>query len=375
MIPRRRSGLLGRELLGVAADARERRLEVVADAAQEVVLRRVELDEPAVLGLDLGEQLGVADRDRDLAREQLEQVLVGALPAPRRRQVPDEHAEVLARRPRSSARTGTGSPGTTSSIGISRGSTSSTPAVDHPERARRARRRRGARGTRAARRGVIDSIASRIRPSSSFRRCEIARRGGCGSRRGGRARRRPAARAASTRSPAETRSTAARDRPQRRARSAARSGGEEDARDDRDGDREQQDARDAVESASLAGVRDEEHDDAEAGERAGPRRRSGRASGGSGTRASREVAVRTGALGSAAASAMRLGTRPRPAPRSCGGRCRRPPSASRSDSHRGSVTRRPAGRPRPGGSRSRGPSGGGPACSGRARPSGGAGAS
>ena len=44
MIPRRRSGVSAAELLGVAADARERRLEVVADAAQEVVLRRVELE-------------------------------------------------------------------------------------------------------------------------------------------------------------------------------------------------------------------------------------------------------------------------------------------------------------------------------------------
>ena len=88
-------GPLRVELLRVRADARQRRLQVVADATQEIVLRRVELLEPPGLGLDLGEQLGVADGDRDLAREELEEVLIGDVPAARGGQVPDEDAEAL----------------------------------------------------------------------------------------------------------------------------------------------------------------------------------------------------------------------------------------------------------------------------------------
>ena len=81
MIPSRRSGPVLVELLGVRPDARQRRLEVVAHAAQEVVLGGVELEQLLVLGLDRGEQLGVADGRGHLAREQLEQVLVGAAPS------------------------------------------------------------------------------------------------------------------------------------------------------------------------------------------------------------------------------------------------------------------------------------------------------
>ena len=57
MMPSRRSGRSSVELLGVGADARQRRLEVVADAAEEVVLGGVELEQLGVLRLDLGEQL------------------------------------------------------------------------------------------------------------------------------------------------------------------------------------------------------------------------------------------------------------------------------------------------------------------------------
>ena len=53
--------------------------------------------QPPVLVLDPRVQLGVADRRADLDREQLEQVLVGALPAAGRRQVPGRDAEHLAR--------------------------------------------------------------------------------------------------------------------------------------------------------------------------------------------------------------------------------------------------------------------------------------
>ena len=96
MIPSRRSGRSWLELLRVGADAGQRRLQVVADAAEEVVLGRVELQQLGVLRLDLGEQLGIADGGRHLAREQVEEVLVGRLPAARRGQPTDEHAEVLA---------------------------------------------------------------------------------------------------------------------------------------------------------------------------------------------------------------------------------------------------------------------------------------
>ncbi len=44
-------GLLGGELVGVRPDSGQRRLQVVGDAAQEVVLLGVELDQPLVLGL------------------------------------------------------------------------------------------------------------------------------------------------------------------------------------------------------------------------------------------------------------------------------------------------------------------------------------
>jgi len=102
--PRQPVGLLGddreaavgpvvRELLGVRPDARERRLEVVAHAPQEVVLRRVELEELGVLRIHSLEQLGVPDRHRDLRGEQVEEVLIGCLPRARRRQPSDDEAQ------------------------------------------------------------------------------------------------------------------------------------------------------------------------------------------------------------------------------------------------------------------------------------------
>ena len=95
MIASRRSGSLPRQLLGVGPDARQRRLEVVADAAQEVVLGGVELEELGVLRLDRGEQLGIAQRHPDLGGEHLEEVLVGALPRPHDRHVPEQDADAL----------------------------------------------------------------------------------------------------------------------------------------------------------------------------------------------------------------------------------------------------------------------------------------
>ena len=98
MIARRRSGLRGVELLRVRPDAGQRGLQVVADAPEEVVLGGVELEELVVLELHRGEQLGVADRGGHLAGEELQQVLVGRLPAARRGQPPDQHAKVLTTR-------------------------------------------------------------------------------------------------------------------------------------------------------------------------------------------------------------------------------------------------------------------------------------
>ena len=134
MIPRRRSGRSLAELVRVGPDAGQRGLEVVADAAQELVLGGVELQELGVLRLDLGEQLGVAHRDGDLVREQVQEVLVGALPATRGRQPAEEHAEHVAADAQDPLAAGAISPGTTSSIGIGRGSPSDDGRVDHPER-------------------------------------------------------------------------------------------------------------------------------------------------------------------------------------------------------------------------------------------------
>ena len=189
MIPRRRSGRSSSELVGVGADAGQRRLEVVADAAEEVVLGRIELEQLGVLGLDLGEQLGVPDGDRDLAREQLEEVLVGALPAPRRRQVTDEDTRVPPRRragrpgpaaarpgrapPTGSGagrRGGSGSRSSRSGLGVG-----GRPPGEELRRRRAARRSRSRRGSGPAR-----GCGARGR-----------RRAGCGSRRAGPARRRP----------------------------------------------------------------------------------------------------------------------------------------------------------------------------------------
>ena len=156
------------ELLRVAADAGERRLEVVRDAAQEVVLRLVELDQPAVLVLDPRVQLGVADRRRDLDREQLQQVLS----ARSQRRVAGRCPTITPRTwpaATSSARTGMGSPGTTSSLGISRGSTSSSAQSIMPNARRASSAARAAMSSGRWSR-VIDSSASRIRRSSTFRR-------------------------------------------------------------------------------------------------------------------------------------------------------------------------------------------------------------
>ena len=245
MIPRRRSGRSSAELLGVGPDARQRRLEVVADAAQEVVLRRVELEELGVLRLDLGEQLGVPDRDRDLAREQLEQVLVGALPAPRRRQVSDQDARASSPPARRTARIGTRLAG--------------DALLDRDRRA-------GRRGSTSA--SIIpNALRASWRPRAGDELEAVPRRAALDRREdpaelpvpplevGGEpvvalgeagelvlARRR---RSGVERSPAEARSTARRDRPQRRGQVRGEEPGEEDREDGRQDEDEEQQPPDA----------------------------------------------------------------------------------------------------------------------------------
>ena len=180
--------------------------------------------------LDPGEQLGVPDRDRDLAGEQLEQVLVGPLPRRVAGRWPTSTPELLAAGAEDGP-DGRDSPGIRSSRGTVAGSTRTDLGVDHAER-RRARRSRPRPAMN------VGAVARR-------RRCSMATRGsararGCAAR--GRAARRlwlSARRASSSspgtsigveRSPAEARSTAARDRPERR----RQVGGEEVGEQDRD---------------------------------------------------------------------------------------------------------------------------------------------
>ena len=65
-------------------------------AAQELVLGRVELEQPGVLGLYLAKQLGVAQGHSHLAGEEVEKVLVGTLPGPGRGQMAGQDAECVA---------------------------------------------------------------------------------------------------------------------------------------------------------------------------------------------------------------------------------------------------------------------------------------
>ena len=170
MMSRRRSGRSGGELLGVAADAREGRLEVVRHAAQEVVLGRVEVDEAAVLGLHARIELGVADRpppprSRTARAGPGRRAPSDGSPAGGRRGCPAPRP-VATRR----ARTGTASPGTVSS------SLDGRPDRRGGPRSRSCRTPRGPRSP--ARRAMptggssrrIDSSASSRWRSSRFRR-------------------------------------------------------------------------------------------------------------------------------------------------------------------------------------------------------------
>ena len=68
------------------ADRLERPTNELVNKAEADLVGGIEIAKLLVLGLDLLEQLRVPHTDRDLAREQVQQVLVRALPAPRRRQ-------------------------------------------------------------------------------------------------------------------------------------------------------------------------------------------------------------------------------------------------------------------------------------------------
>ena len=120
------------QLLRIAADARERRLEVVRDAAQEVVLRLVEVPQAPVLVLHPRVQLRVPDRRRHLDREQLQQVLVGALPVAGGREMADDDPDRLAGRDEVRS-DGHRIPGNDLLGGDLAGIDEQELAVDHPE--------------------------------------------------------------------------------------------------------------------------------------------------------------------------------------------------------------------------------------------------
>ena len=96
--------------------------------------------------------------DRHLAREQLEQVLVGRLPAAGRGQPTDEHAEVLAARRAARRGAGARSPGTTLLLGDGRGSPMTTVASmsANAVASRRARSRSDERLDVVAGRDLVD---------------------------------------------------------------------------------------------------------------------------------------------------------------------------------------------------------------------------
>ena len=219
MIPRRRSGRSPVELLGVRADARQRRLEVVADAAQEVVLGRVELEQLRVLRLDRGEQLGVADRRRAISLAN----------SSRRSWSARSQRRVAGRRPTSTPRS---SPPARSTARTGSGLARARPPRPGPSPGRPGRPSQSimpnaARASVAGRGDErLDAVARRRprrspRGSGRARGCGARgrRRAGCGSRRGGPARRRPATcdRASTGRRPR-------RDRRPARSPAAARSG-------------------------------------------------------------------------------------------------------------------------------------------------------
>ena len=119
------------------------------------------------------EQLGVPDSDPDLAREQLQQVLVGAFPATGGRQVPDEKSEaVLA-----------GPDGRPDGQGFARDPVLEwARSPDRPAGSGYRSSRRPVRASSAARpmsqstpsRGEAATSAARIRPSSRLRRSSSA---------------------------------------------------------------------------------------------------------------------------------------------------------------------------------------------------------
>ena len=117
----------------------------------------------AVLVLDLGEQLGVADGDADLARVQVEERLVGALPRPRRRQAGQDEADPLVARAEVGADRHRARRGSAPRPRRESGSTNMTTAAMNPKLASASRAARSAMASTPSR-GSADSTAARIEP-------------------------------------------------------------------------------------------------------------------------------------------------------------------------------------------------------------------
>ena len=140
---------------------------------------------------------GVPDRDRDLAREQLQQVLVGALPASASRAGGRRARRAPRRRLRARPGPAAASPGMPllerDRRRVDEEDLGSRSSRTPPGRRSRPGRR-GTRRRRAARRSRSRRGSGRARGSAARGR----RRAGCGSRPGGPARPRPGPRSAST---------------------------------------------------------------------------------------------------------------------------------------------------------------------------------
>ena len=197
-------GSLRPHLLGVGADARERRLQVVADAAQELVLRLVELDE---LGAGRSTcsnssrfRIATATSLAYSSRRSWSAGPSAASPAGGRRA--RRAARRAARGRRGSAATRRGCPPRRAPSSGRRARSGHrscrTPPARSAWRARRAAPGRRAATSRRSRAGSARAPGSAARDR---------RRGGCGSRRAGPARRRPATSTRTERSPDDVRST------------------------------------------------------------------------------------------------------------------------------------------------------------------------
>ena len=164
-----------RQRVGVRTDPGERRLQVVADAAQEVILDLAQRPELGVLRLDLIDQLGVPDGDSDLDREQVQQRLVGPLPRPGRRQAREEEAPSARRRPGVRPGWAPRRPGSAPPASTESGSTNNRTAAMNPNAFSASRAARSASASSPSR-GSAASTAARISPSCQLRRAASSAR-------------------------------------------------------------------------------------------------------------------------------------------------------------------------------------------------------